>query len=140
MTESVWGRGEYIRTIVLPTKGMQVVKRGEPHFPQNDRVTDISFPLLHCSVFLDGRRERRTWFPRSTGRYISHRGSSNLSSAPIFAGLTVRSSFLTITLEANALPETCLQSEPTLSSESEIETEAHNGMNPGKSGLRRFGV
>ena len=109
-----------------------MVIRGEPHFPQNDRVTYISF--LPSTLVARGLRGGRTWFPGSTGRYISHRGSGDLSSVPIFTGLTVRSSFLTITLEANALPDICLQSEPVLSSESEIEIEAYNGMNLGKSG------
>jgi len=105
-------------------------------------MIELLISAFHIPVYLEdiGGREGRTWFPRSTGRYISHRGSSNLSSAPFFAGLTVRSSFLTITLEANALPEMCLQSEPVLSSESEIEIEAYNGMNLGKNGLKRFGV
>jgi len=44
-----------IRTIVLPTNGTQVVKRGEPHFPQKDRVTDISFlPSALVSTGLRG--------------------------------------------------------------------------------------
>lgn len=29
---------------MLPTNGIQVVIKGEPHFPQNDRVIYISFP------------------------------------------------------------------------------------------------
>jgi hypothetical protein len=60
------GRGEYIRTIVLPTNGMQVVIKGEPHFPQNDRVTDISFPHYPGIQGL-GREDDEPGFPEAPG-------------------------------------------------------------------------